>query len=93
MEAMAVGLPVICLDTSGMHIITDENCAIRIPVTTPIEVVQKVTEAIALLANTPALRKKMGDSGRQRIRECFSWSSKGIFIQKLLAELDGQGPV
>ncbi|HEY6872886.1 MAG TPA: glycosyltransferase [Geobacteraceae bacterium] len=90
MEAMAVGLPVICLDTSGMHIITDESCAIRIPVTTPAEATLKMSEAIKLLADSPALRKKMGDSGRLRISEFFSWSSKGLFIQELLAELDGQ---
>ena len=35
MEAMAIGLPVICLKWSGMEIITDKSSAIQLPVSNP----------------------------------------------------------
>lgn len=88
MEAMAVGLPVICLDTSGMHIITDDSCAIRIPPTTPKDTIQKMADAIKLLAGSPELRQQMGSWGRRRIQEEFLWSNKGIFMFDLFSGLD-----
>ena len=33
MEAMAISLPVICLNWAGMAVTTDDLCAIRLPVT------------------------------------------------------------
>ena len=35
MEAMAISLPVICLNWAGMAVTTDDLCAIRLPVTNP----------------------------------------------------------
>lgn len=49
MEAMGTALPVICLDTSGMHIITNDKCAIRIPVGSIDETIQEYTLAIERL--------------------------------------------
>ena len=90
MEAMAVGLPVICLDTSGMHVITDDDCAIRIKPSTPEKTIEKMSEAILLLAGSAKLRQEMGRCGRCRIAEHFTWPSKGFFMQELLVELEGQ---
>lgn len=86
-EAMSVGLPVICLDTSGMHVITDDSCAIRIPPTTPNEVVNRMAEAIIKLGESSPLRKRMGENAKTRIRENFLWSQKGLFMESLLKEL------
>lgn len=88
MEAMAVGLPVICLDTSGMHIITDDECAIRIPPTTPQETTRLFAEAIGKLASSSQLRKQMGAASHQRIRNHFLWGDKGTFMKNLLLQLD-----
>ena len=86
-EAMSVGLPVICLDTSGMHVITDDSCAIRISPTTPDEVVNNMAEAVIKLVESTQLRKRMGENARTRIREHFLWSQKGVFMESLLKEL------
>lgn len=88
MEAMAVGLPVICLDTTGMHVITDDICAIRINPTSPEDTLRQMAEAVKLLAVSPELRAQMGTHGRQRIAEHFSWSQKGVFMEDLLNDLD-----
>lgn len=87
-EAMSVGLPVICLDTSGMHVITDDSCAIRISPTTPDEVVNRMAEAIITLGESPQLRKRMGENAKERIKNNFLWSQKGEFIESLLRQLN-----
>lgn len=88
LEAMAVGLPVICLDWSGMAISTDDTCAIRLPVTNPEQMPKDMAAAIIKLIEHPELRKQMGEAGRERIKKVFSWESKGRFMEELLDKLD-----
>ncbi len=88
LEAMAIGLPVICLNWSGMAISTDDNCAIRLPVTNPEQMPKDMAEAIMKLAKDPELRKRMGENGRKRIQTVFNWDAKGKFLEDLLVELD-----
>jgi glycosyltransferase involved in cell wall biosynthesis len=88
MEAMAIGLPVICLKWSGMEIITDETSAIRISVTNPDQMIKDIAKAINKLIEKPTLRLKMGNAGRERIKNVFNWDVKGVFMEELLNELD-----
>ena len=88
MEAMAIGLPVVCLDWAGMSITTDDDCAIRLPVTNPEQMPKDMAAAIIKLIENPELRRQMGEAGRRRIKEIFNWEAKGKFIEQLLDELD-----
>lgn len=88
MEAMAIGLPVICLNWAGMAITTDDDCAIRLPVTNPEQMPKDMATAIIKLIDNPDLRKQMGEAGRKRIKDVFNWEAKGTFMEKLFAELD-----
>ena len=88
MEAMAIGLPVICLNWSGMEIITDEQSAIRLPVTNPKQMPKDLASAICKLIDNPTLRNEMGIHGRERIKNVFNWDAKGVFMENLLNELE-----
>lgn len=88
MEAMAIGLPVICLKWSGMEIITDDLSAIRIPVTNPKKMSIDMSNALRKLIDNPELRLKMGEAGRKRIKEVFNWEAKGLFINDIFEKLD-----
>ena len=88
MEAMAIGLPVICLNWTGMEIITDESCAISLPVTNPEQMPKDMATAIDELINKPDLRFKMGEAGRNRIKSEFNWDAKREFMEQVLNELD-----
>lgn len=90
MEAMVIGLPVICLDWAGMKCTVDDKCAIRLPVTSPKQMPIDMKNAIVKLINNPDLRTQMGEAGRERIRSVFNWNSKGVFFEKILKELDNQ---
>ena len=88
MEAMAVGLPVICLKWSGMEIITDDYSAIRLPITSPDQMPKDIAKAICYLIDNPELREKMGQAGRERIKNNFNWEAKGEFMEKIFNELE-----
>ena len=87
MEAMAIGLPVICLDWAGMAIITDDNCAIRLPVSNPEQMPKDMAAAIITLIKNPGLREAMGKAGRNRIKEVYNWKTKGLFVEQLFNSL------
>jgi glycosyltransferase involved in cell wall biosynthesis len=88
MEAMAIGLPVICLKWSGMEIITDKYSAIQLSVTNPMQMPKDIAGAIIKLLDDPILRRKMGEAGRERIKTVFNWEAKGAFMDNLFHELD-----
>lgn len=88
MEAMAIGLPVICLDWAGMAITVDDTCAIRLPVTNPKQMPKDMANAIIKLIENPELREQMGEAGRKRIKDVFNWEAKGEFMEQLLDSLD-----
>lgn len=88
MEAMAVGLPVICLDCTGMHMITSEKSAIRIEPTNEKEFEEKVTKSIVDLCENPELVKRIGVEATQRIKDNFRWDGKLKFMEELFCELE-----
>lgn len=87
MEAMAVGLPVICLNWAGMEIITDDQSAIRLPVSDSKQMPKDMAKAICKLIDNPQLRINMGNAARERIQNAFSWEEKGLFMEKLFNQL------
>jgi len=69
MEYMACGLPVVCSDTGGSaELVRDgvDGFVIRA------HDGRALAEKLRLLAAEPELRRRMGESGRTRIREAFS---------------------
>ena len=76
LEAMAHGLPVICIAHQGVGDITDESCAERVPAGPIEETIGKIAQAIIRLANDPARRAAMGEAAAKRAREKFSWDEK-----------------
>lgn len=90
-EAMASGLPVICLDYAGPGEIVDDSCAFSIPISERSEVVRKTAEALSSLLSSDSLRKNMGDASISRLEAGFLWEKKGETIRDLYAE--ALGPV
>jgi glycosyltransferase involved in cell wall biosynthesis len=60
MEAMGYGLPVVTLDLHGQAELVDASTGIRVPVSDPETVSQKLAEAIEWMAQHPAERRAMG---------------------------------
>ena len=70
LEAMASGKPVIAVDEGGpretvVHEKTGYLC----------KNVDEIAVCMALLANDPSLKERMGKEGRERVRRHFSWGA------------------
>jgi glycosyltransferase involved in cell wall biosynthesis len=76
LEAMAMMLPVICLDHQGSALMVGDDCGLKIPVGNSEETVARMAEALRRLVENPELRASMGKAGRIRATEVFDWSSK-----------------
>lgn len=89
MEAMAVGLPVICLNWTGNAVIIDESSAIGLPVTNPDQFSKDIAASICKLFDSPDLRVTIGENARRRIEHEFNWKTKGKFLETLFEEIEG----
>ncbi len=81
LEAMAAGLPVVCLNFGGPGVLVDASCGFKISARTPGEAVAGLQHALSTLANDPALRMRMGQAAQVRAGE-FSWDKR---VSKMLA--------
>lgn len=88
MEAMSVGLPIVCVNTSGMAVITDETSAILVAPDSQERMIADFTQALVELAQSPELRQRLGTNARKRIEEHFRWHQKAVFMQALFDELE-----
>jgi glycosyltransferase involved in cell wall biosynthesis len=69
MEAMAAGLPVVATAVGGTpEVVMDGVTGILVPPRSP----DALAEAISTLLQDPDLRRKMGQAGKERVRQCFS---------------------
>lgn len=95
LEAMASGLPVICLDYGGPGQMVTDECGIKIKPINPEQTIRELADAILTLAGDSELRLRMGEAGRRRVQEVYSWDKKGEFIQKVYQEVlkrEGSSP-
>lgn len=79
-EAMAVGLPVICLDLGGPALQVTEATGIKVPATSPMQVIEDLAAAMIRLSSEPLWREHLGKSARTHVRESLTWERKGAFI-------------
>ncbi|MGE9270673.1 MAG: glycosyltransferase family 4 protein [Verrucomicrobiales bacterium] len=87
LEAMASGLPVICIAHQGVGDITDESCAERIPPGPIDETARHLAEAISRFAHDPERRRLMGEAARERARKSFAWEMKFSQMYKYYLEM------
>ena len=59
LEALAAGLPVICLDHQGAHDVVTEQCGIKIPLARPGQMIDGLRDAMVALARDPDRRRRL----------------------------------
>jgi len=89
LEAMARGVPVICLDWGGPGEMVDEHSGVKIPVRDRAETVASLAAAIARLNASPELCLALARAARERALRLFRWDAKAALLnttyQRLLA--------
>jgi glycosyltransferase involved in cell wall biosynthesis len=70
LEAMSYGVPVVASDIGGItDIVEHEKSGLLVP---PGDVV-RLARALERLARDPALARRLGTAGEQRVRQAFGW--------------------
>ncbi|MEM0927658.1 MAG: glycosyltransferase family 4 protein [Pseudomonadota bacterium] len=72
-EALALGLPIVCLNHGGPSVLTSDQSAIRIRPAAADIVVAKLAEAMDTLATNPQLAKGLAVAGMDDARKNFDW--------------------
>ena len=87
LEAMARGVPVICLDWAGPGEMLDASSGVKIPVRDRAETVAGIAAAVARLQALPTLRQELGRAARARALACFGWEAKGRQLRETYQKL------
>ena len=84
MEGMALGLPTICLDWSGMQMIVDRDSGILVRPASYEKTLEDFTRALVELVTNHDRRIALGEYARQRVLHEFGWDRKGEFFEQLI---------
>lgn len=72
LEALSLGLPVLCHDACGMGFIVTDNCGIKIPMRSPAQSIEGYANAFRRLHANPAELSRLSSGALQRSSE-LSW--------------------
>ena len=89
LEAMAYGLPVLCLDLGATAELVPDAAGIRIPAGSREAVVAGIAEACAWVADNRAEAAAMGEAARRHALERHHWSRIREEIERAYAEVSG----
>jgi len=76
LEALSHGVPVVGLDHQGIADVVTSECGIKIPITSPRQVVRDLASAFQNLANDPAQQLRLSEGARQRA-VIYAWPRLG----------------
>jgi glycosyltransferase involved in cell wall biosynthesis len=88
-EAMAAGIPVICMDLAGPGMHITEECGIKIPALSPDKTIDLMAQALERLYQDKELRVKMGQAGRARAESAYRWDHLGERLMNIYEEVLG----
>jgi len=86
-EAMAAGRPVVCLNLGEPAIQVTDETGIIIAADEPYQAVRDLAAAIIQLAQDRELRVSMGQAGRVRVSQHFTWKAVGKNLNQLYTEI------
>ncbi|HTW94907.1 MAG TPA: glycosyltransferase family 4 protein [Tepidisphaeraceae bacterium] len=79
MEALSLGLPIICHNACGMGVAVDDTCGIRIPMSDPATSIAGFAAALARFQADPSLVARFSAGALARAEE-LSWDRKAAHI-------------
>ncbi|MGB8951129.1 MAG: glycosyltransferase [Candidatus Aminicenantales bacterium] len=82
-EAMAVGKPVVCLDSGGPGFHVQPEWGIKIRPGKPDVVAEEISIALERLSGNKELRESLGRAARKRVEEFYLWEKLGERLQEI----------
>lgn len=77
LEAMSLGLPIVCQNASGMADMVDDSSGIRLMNSTPEQFVGQISDALGRLCNDPTMRLALGRGAQRRVETHYLWAQRG----------------
>lgn len=92
-EALALGLPIICLDHCGFSSVVDKCCSIKVPVHNPTQVIADLAGAVETLIKHEDVRHQLACGALLRSKE-YSWDKKAAAVDRIYRQklTDVNGP-
>jgi glycosyltransferase involved in cell wall biosynthesis len=85
LEALGLGLPVICHDACGMGVAVTDDCGIKIPLQSPQKSIEGFSDAIVRLRDEPGLITKLSEGALKRAQQ-LTWENKAKEIAQSYCE-------
>lgn len=83
LEAMALGMPVICFDWAGPAEMVDAASGVKIAVQDPQQTIADLAAALRRLRDEPAWRAELGRNAAERARARFTWEAKRELLESV----------
>jgi glycosyltransferase involved in cell wall biosynthesis len=87
LEAMARGVPVICLDWAGPGEMVDADSGLKVPVRRRAETVAGLVAAIVRLHGSAELRLQLARAARKRAHDLFRWHAREELLRRTYEQL------
>jgi glycosyltransferase involved in cell wall biosynthesis len=82
-EAMAAGLPVVCLDVGGPALQVTSKTGIKVSAQCPEQAIADLAAALTQLATDENIRLQFGRAAQRRVEKHFNWDRKGEYLPRL----------
>jgi glycosyltransferase involved in cell wall biosynthesis len=89
LEAMALALPIICLDHHGSRDFVPDGAGIKVPVNNPTETVNALAQAVEYMFKHPKDHSEMGRIG-YNFAKTQTWRCKALRMSEYYKELVNQ---
>ena len=86
-EAMSLGIPVVCLDWGGPAEMVGEGCGVKLGVSDPEASVAELIQTLKSLKDHPDLREGYARKAKDGLMARFSWQAKREMLVEIYARL------
>ncbi|MEL6651328.1 MAG: glycosyltransferase family 4 protein [Bacteroidota bacterium] len=87
-EAMAYGLPIICLDNCGPGEFVNESCGLKAPYQSYEATIGQLGSQLQRLSEDTSLAQKLSAGARWRVKRHFDWATKGESLHQIYDQVD-----
>jgi len=90
LEAMALGVPVVCLDFGGPAAVVDDHCGFKVEIGQQKETTEALAKALIQLKTDEKLKKLLSDGAIKKVELELLWQAKSTLSSEKYSEITGK---